>query len=615
MLRRPRTSPGGEELNALDYRLVLTDRWRWIAGGLVAGLLLAGLVAFLVPARYSSEVGVMLASPTSSPDPLQRYQADVTARERTAYYVPLVAQPRVATDVAGRTGGAPVEEVRRQLAASAPADTPLVFVTATGTSAVGAQATAGAAGDALVALVGQVEATTPSPTGPPVIASVVQPATPALAVSVSVTVQLVIGAVVGLLAGLALALVRQSRDPGVRSADELRAATRLPVLAAVSSGRRGDQEVGPVPTQRVEGARRIRSALDVLVSDRPRAVVVAGLRGGERASTTLLDLAGVVARAGRSVIVVEADLRRPEFGKLFGGRSGSGLVKLLGARSVRDSLRRSVQRDPRGLFDVLVAGGTPDDPTELLGSDAMGALLETLGELYDTVLIAAPPVLSVVDAAAVGALADGVLLVVARGRSSIDDVRDAAESLHEARARVVGTVLTHALADGGPYSREALEESFESIVGRPDPEPDSAPMPETTAPREPSSDGVVVPVRRHGDASARNGAGRHGHQDGQTGVMASGPRPVPAASNGSTEQMRAAEPAGRSRGGQEPRTAAPMTFPAPSRPESSRPERSRSGNGSSHGGRHGAHEPVLRPGQGRPDRQDRPPPPPGQMAL
>ncbi len=93
-------------------------------------------------------------------------------------------------------------------------------------------------------------------------------------------------------------------------------------------------------------------------------------------------------------------------------------------------------------LDVLTSGTLPPNPSELLQTEAMLNLVGQLSELYDLVLIDAPPLLAVTDGALLAALSDGALVVVRHGRTRLDELKGAAERLQAVGARVLGTVIT-----------------------------------------------------------------------------------------------------------------------------------------------------------------------------
>src|SRR5690606_20414304 len=140
--------------------------------------------------------------------------------------------------------------------------------------------------------------------------------------------------------------------------------------------------------------------------------VVTSSGPAEGKSTVAANLAIAAAEAGLRVALIDADLRLPRIASHFGIEGGIGLSDVLAGRlSANDAL----QRWGRGTLFVLPSGTVPPNPAELLGSGAMSDLIAAFRETFDLVVIDAPPVLLVTDAAVAARHADGVLLVAAAG--------------------------------------------------------------------------------------------------------------------------------------------------------------------------------------------------------
>jgi non-specific protein-tyrosine kinase len=156
-------------------------------------------------------------------------------------------------------------------------------------------------------------------------------------------------------------------------------------------------------------------------------------------STTLVNLATVMAHAGMRVIVVDSDLRRPMLNRFFQLSNSGGLSNaiLQPNRGVADHLRVT---DVDNLW-VLPSGSLPPNPAELLASDRMGAIIEELEGRADAVIFDSPPVLAVTDAAVLSAQVDGVLMVVKAGHTRRAEARKAVEVLQRVGANLLGTVL------------------------------------------------------------------------------------------------------------------------------------------------------------------------------
>src|SRR5262249_51327776 len=154
-------------------------------------------------------------------------------------------------------------------------------------------------------------------------------------------------------------------------------------------------------------------------------------------TTTTCNLAIALAQGGARVCLVEGDLRRPCFAEYLGVESAAGLTSvLIGAVDLDDVLQPwGDGRVGDGRIEVLPRGPVPPNPSELLGSRGMADIIDTLSARFDIVLIDAPPLLPVTDAAVLATRADGTLVVACVGRTRREELRRAVEALHAVDAR------------------------------------------------------------------------------------------------------------------------------------------------------------------------------------
>lgn len=149
-------------------------------------------------------------------------------------------------------------------------------------------------------------------------------------------------------------------------------------------------------------------------------------------------MALVLAQSGAQVALIEADLRRPRVTRYLGMISGAGLSNVLAGTA---SYAELVQPYGDGNLSVLAAGPMPPNPSEMLGSQQMRSLLTEARRTNNFVIIDAPPLLPVTDAAVLAVGADGALLVTRYGVTTAGQVQQAAETLHRIEARLLGAVL------------------------------------------------------------------------------------------------------------------------------------------------------------------------------
>ncbi len=197
-----------------------------------------------------------------------------------------------------------------------------------------------------------------------------------------------------------------------------------------------------------EAYRTLRTNLDFAGLDRAlKTLVITSAGVGEGKSTTLANLAIVSAQAGRKVVLVDADLRRPTLHKLFGLPNDRGLTTAI----LDDEVRQAPPLHLTGIegLSVLTSGPLPPNPADLMGSRLMEEVIGALAQGADQILIDTPPVVAVTDAAVLATKVDGVLLVISAGKTRREYARSAVQRLQQINARVVGTVLTNVETGSG----------------------------------------------------------------------------------------------------------------------------------------------------------------------
>jgi len=174
------------------------------------------------------------------------------------------------------------------------------------------------------------------------------------------------------------------------------------------------------------------------VDSETKTIMITSTGPGEGKSSTIANLAVSIAQAGKSVIVIDADMRNPTQHKLFGLDNREGLSVAL----VQDQDFRQFVRDTavQGVM-VLTGGPTPPNPAELVGSKRMKRLIKEFSEQFDIVLIDTPPVIAVTDAAILAQEVDGVILVLASGEVNKEYAQRAKELLDKVGAKILGAVL------------------------------------------------------------------------------------------------------------------------------------------------------------------------------
>ena len=258
---------------------------------------------------------------------------------------------------------------------------------------------------------------------------------------------LVTCAAVGLLAGLVLGyvwiLVQELLDKSLKGPEEVREALSVPLLGAlprVPSLRWLSRGAELKMEEQLRVART--NVLHALSQGGRRVMVVTSAGPQEGTSVTAASLARVLALSGHRVALIGGDLRAPSTTELQGS---PGLADVLtGSAYLGEAL---IKGAVEGL-EVLPAGRTPANPSELLGAPMMRDLLRELAA-DRLVIIDAPPVLRFTDGVVLAAHAGGVILVARAGRTSAEDLREAALAVEQGGGRMLGVVLNNVSELGG----------------------------------------------------------------------------------------------------------------------------------------------------------------------
>lgn len=198
-----------------------------------------------------------------------------------------------------------------------------------------------------------------------------------------------------------------------------------------------------------EAYRTLRTNLQFAALDRPvRTLLVASAGLDEGAPEVAANLAVVFAQAGQRVALVDADLRRPSLHRLFGVANRGGLTGAVLADEVDAPALGATTVEGLAL---LVAGPLPPNPADLLGSQRVQRLVAGLTAQHDLAIFAAPPVTAVPDAAVLAPRVDGVLLVLAAGKTRRETALQAKEQLARVQARILGAVLSGSRLDERAY--------------------------------------------------------------------------------------------------------------------------------------------------------------------
>jgi non-specific protein-tyrosine kinase len=269
-------------------------------------------------------------------------------------------------------------------------------------------------------------------------------AVPTMPVGPNWMLQVMLAAAIGAALGVAAAFLLEYLDETMRSPDDVTKATGLTTLGAITriSGDRPDEKLITVLHPRSpisEAYRTMRTNLQFSALDRElTTLVVTSPSPKEGKSTTAANLSVVMAQAGKSVVLVDSDLRRPLIHKIFQLSNQEGLTNaLLLGPTVNGQLQETGIENLR----VLTSGPLPPNPSELLGSQKMEALIAQLKEEAEIIVFDTPPALPVTDAAVLSTKADGVLIVADAGKTGRGAAGQAVENLRQVGANLLGVAV------------------------------------------------------------------------------------------------------------------------------------------------------------------------------
>ncbi|WP_062387965.1 polysaccharide biosynthesis tyrosine autokinase [Demequina iriomotensis] len=426
-----------------DYLGVL--RARWLA--IVLCAVLAGGIAYW---WSDSQPRVYRASAEVLVTPVGNVTADgqsVNVDQRMSVYTELATSDQVAAAVVKMDGmNGTADQLQGRVSVSGSAETAIMKFTASGRTPESAQELVNAWIDATFQVVSDIERSSlgiSNPARAVINVMVLQQARlPVVPASPAIKQNTAIGVLIGLVIGLAYAFTRAALDRRLRSRNDVELQFGVPVVGTVpwdgAVAKRGPLNAVPAFAF-TEAMRQLRTNLQFMDVDHPpRVLVITSPVPGDGKSTMSIMLAAAIAESGRDVVLVDADLRRPTLAKALGITCEAGLTSVLANQASISEVIQPV--GDSGRFSVITAGVIPPNPSELVGSDTMRALLYSFPE--DTmVIVDSPPLVPVSDGAVLAARTDGALVVARSGATSSDMLEEALRILERVQGRALGVIL------------------------------------------------------------------------------------------------------------------------------------------------------------------------------
>ena len=446
--------PGGI-VQLRDYLALARRNWLVIIACTLIGGSVGAMVALVSPTTYraSTDMWVSVRNTGAASD---LAASTNFARQAVTSYVTVIPTAIVLDPVAEELdlpGGA--TELSQRVSVSSPLNSQVISVSVSdGDPSRAAQTANAIAASFATAVATELERpvgdATESKVGVEIVAPALVPTEPS---SPNLRLDLALGLLLGLAAGVGIAVLRTVLDTRVHTLADVTTAVTAPILGGIPFD--ADSAKRPLVVQaaprdpRAEAFRGLRTNLQFLqVQPGTPSFVVTSSAPAEGKSTTAANTALTLAETGARVALIDADLRKPRVAEVFGIEGGVGLSDVLAGRV---TLSQAMQPWGAGKLFLLPAGTLPPNPAELLGSRSMWRTLQELRAAFDYIIIDAPPLLAVTDAAVVSRLTTGAILVVAAGSTRRPQLEGAVKALEGVDATLLGVVVTK-LPTKGPDS-------------------------------------------------------------------------------------------------------------------------------------------------------------------
>jgi non-specific protein-tyrosine kinase len=438
-------------MTGADVVRAIRARWLLFIVCCIVPIAAAAFAAHRAPAPVYSATAGLLVEPTILAEGVDAYQnaasAAQLAQQQAPSYASLVDSPAVLQAVIADLHLATTPSgLSRQVSATSPVNSVVINITASGESAAAARDIANDTAQRFVGLVEGISGSivghalaSPPVAGPSVEQRVVRPQLrlslvkpallPTAPKSSHKTIDLFLGLVVGLVVGLTAVILREKTDLRVRTVGQARSSTGCSFATSAGDirGRAGSA---------AESFRRLRLRLVRALSSHPaKSLAVTSLAPGDCGPVVAIHLALVLAEAGSSVLLVDADARAGQIARHFGMDGRLGLTTAIGDETLPE---QAFQQYHENLRILLAAGAEQPSPAEL------AQLLDTWQGTSDYIVVHAGPILAHAVAAELSATAHTVLLVAQRDKARQKDLRLASEMLCNANADLLGVVLAPA---------------------------------------------------------------------------------------------------------------------------------------------------------------------------
>jgi len=268
---------------------------------------------------------------------------------------------------------------------------------------------------------------------------------------------ILLGIILGLFGGIGLAFFLEYLDTTIKTPEDVEDKFDTPVIATVELFEHKTQTIVETvhhdPSSMVsENFKGLRTSIFLSAADQPpKTIMVTSMTPGEGKSSISACLGSVVAQAGKKVLIIDADMRRPTQHKNFNLDNQAGLSTLLAGMDVEGEqlIIRSV--DEAGFMDMIPSGPVPPNPSELLSSSRLKTLIDKAELAYDLVIVDTPPMASVTDPLIMSKHVDGIIIVTWAGNTTHELLGKGIRQFNDISAPLTGVVLNRFSAKKSGY--------------------------------------------------------------------------------------------------------------------------------------------------------------------
>ena len=281
------------------------------------------------------------------------------------------------------------------------------------------------------------------------------------------TLIIAVSLVLGLILGVAFAFIKKSLHHGIKDPDLIEKQLNISVYATIPHStqqqrlniklRKNQQqsnELSILALQKkddlaIESLRSLRTTLHfAFLEARNNIIMITGPSPGVGKSFVSINLATVLAEAGKKILLIDGDLRKGFINKYFGISREQGLSEFI---SNTITLDEAIHKIPVANFDFIATGAIPPNPSELLLHQRFAIFLEDANKHYDHIIIDSPPILAVTDAAIIGRMASATLMVIKAGQHPIRELEQSIKRLHQAGVEIKGIVFNDVPVSSSRY--------------------------------------------------------------------------------------------------------------------------------------------------------------------